>query len=224
MVRREHTRYPRAVSTSVPLKCRCGKIHGSIEPAGTDGGRRVVCMCIDCQTYARWLGDHETILDEIGGTEIYQTTPARVHIHQGRDQIRCARLSPKGTFRFYAGCCRTPLANAVPSPGVPFVGVVTSFIDHEASDTSPDRALGPLTVRLNARCATGPAPRGSHDTVPTTFLLGTALGFVWDRLTGQHRPNPFRNDDGSPVHAPEVLTKEERERLRSQSGPAGSQA
>ncbi len=203
---------------SVPLKCRCGKIRGSIEPAGTDGGRQVVCMCIDCQTYARWLGEPDELLDEVGGTEIYQTTPARVKIHEGREQIRCVRLSPKGTLRFYAGCCRTPLANMGVPAGLPFAGIPVRFIDLEGAGRSREQVLGPVTVRLNAKHATGDAPEGSHDGVPKSMLFTASFGMMWDRLRGEHLPNAFRTDDGQPIHEPEVISKEERDRHRSECG------
>lgn len=208
-----------AVSTSVPLKCRCGKIRGVIEPASASVGRRVVCMCVDCQTYARWLGDADTVLDDIGGTDIYQTTPSRVRIDHGRDQIRCVRLSPKGPYRFFAGCCRTPLANSATAAGVPFLGIPHSFADHDGAGVSRDDAIGPVKLRIQAKSATGPAPADAHHEINKSALLKAGLGMLWDRVQGGHRPNPFRNDDGSLFTEPEVLSKDERAQLRAQCGP-----
>ncbi|MCR9165190.1 MAG: DUF6151 family protein [Nannocystaceae bacterium] len=207
------------MSSSVPLACGCGKIRGAIEPASPSIGRRVVCMCIDCQTFARWLGNEDAILDEVGGTDIYQTTPSRVRIEHGREHIRCVRLSPKGTYRFYAGCCRTPLANQAVSPGIPFCGIPHRFMDHDGAGVSRDDAIGPVRARVQAKGATGPAPEGSHHEIGKLYLAGAAAGLLWDRLRGGHRPNAFRADDGSPIAEPEILSKEERSGLRAQCGP-----
>lgn len=207
------------MSSTLPLKCSCGTIRGTVEPVSPSVGRRVVCMCVDCQTFARWLGNEDDILDDVGGTDLYQTTPARVRITEGGEKIRCARLSPKGTLRFFASCCRTPIANCASSSGLPLANIFGAFSDHDAAGVSRDDALGPVTLRVRANGATGPAPAGSHDTFGKGALAGIAAGLLWDRVRGQHRPNPFRNDDGSFAHEPEVIPKDERARLLAQCGP-----
>ncbi|MBV1861817.1 MAG: hypothetical protein KUG77_25580 [Nannocystaceae bacterium] len=207
------------MTSALPLKCSCGTIRGTVEPASASVGRRVVCMCVDCQTFARWLGNEDNILDDVGGTDLYQTTPARVRLTEGRDQIRCARLSPKGNLRFFAGCCRTPIANCASAPGIPLANIFSAFSDHDAAGISRDDALGPVTVRIQAKGATGPAPAGSHDTIGKVTLAGMAAGLLWDRIRGQHQPNPFRNDDGSLPREPEIVPRDERARLLALCGP-----
>ncbi len=176
-------------------------------------------MCLDCQTFARWLGNEDKILDEVGGTDLYQTTPARVRITEGGDSIRCARLSPKGTLRFFASCCRTPIANGTPSPALPFISIFGAFSDHQGAGVSRDDALGPVRLRVQAKGATGQAPHGSQHTIDKATMAGIAAGLLWDRIRGQHRPHPFRNADGSLPHEPEVIGKDERARLLAQCGP-----
>lgn len=176
-------------------------------------------MCVDCQTYARWLGDHEQILDEVGGTDIYQTTPSRVHIEEGRDHIRCVRLSPKGPYRFFAGCCRTPLANSASGSGLPFLGIPHLFTDHEAAGVPRETAIGPVSLRIQAKGATGPAPADAHHEINKGTLATIAVRMLWDRVRGLHQPNPFRNPDGSLFVEPEVLSKDERSEIRSHCGP-----
>jgi len=205
------------VSSAVPLKCRCGKIRGSVAPASPSVGHRVVCMCIDCQTYAHWLGEEAQLLDDVGGTDIYQTTPSRIRIDEGQDQIRCFRLSPKGTLRFYAGCCRTPLANMTAAAGVPFAGIPHAFMDH--ADKTRDEALGPIKARYNANDATGPAPAGSQATISKLTMARAGMGLLWDRIRGLHQPNPFRDAQGQPVAKPDVVSKDERNSLRARCGP-----
>lgn len=173
-------------------------------------------MCADCQTYARWLGHEDEILDDVGGTDIYQTTPARIRITDGKDHIRCVRLSPKGPYRFYAGCCRTALANMAVPAGMAFAGVPHVFTDHEGAGVSRDEALGPVRLHIQAKDATGPAPHGSHRGIDKLSLVGMAAGLLWDRVKGEHVPNPFRTSDGAPICEPEVLTRDQRSKLQAE--------
>ena len=67
------------------------------------------------------------LMDEWGGSEVFQTTPARIEFTQGADQLACMRLSPKGLMRWYARCCNTPIANTLPSPGMAFAGILVGL-------------------------------------------------------------------------------------------------
>ncbi|MEI2804964.1 MAG: DUF6151 family protein [Albidovulum sp.] len=104
------------------LACRCGAMRWTIgaEAAGT----HVECYCADCQTFARHL-KADDYLDAAGGTEVFQTLPHHVRFTQGAANLRLLRLSPKGLLRWYAGCCGTPIANSMPSPSFPFVGMIS---------------------------------------------------------------------------------------------------
>jgi Family of unknown function (DUF6151) len=50
------------------------------------------------------------VLDEAGGIDNFQAPPARVKVTAGTDALRCVRFSSK-VLRWYADCCRTPIAN-----------------------------------------------------------------------------------------------------------------
>lgn len=77
------------------LRCECGKVRGRFLDASPRATPRIVCYCADCQAFVRFLkrGD---LLDVHGGTDIVQTAPANLEITEGRNQIRCVRLSAKG--------------------------------------------------------------------------------------------------------------------------------
>jgi hypothetical protein len=97
-----------------PLRCRCRAIQGHVESTHRAG--RAICYCRDCQAFARNLGSPELTLDARGGTDIVATSPRYVRFTRGREQHRCMSLSPKGLFRWYAGCCRTPIGNTPRDP------------------------------------------------------------------------------------------------------------
>ena len=107
-----------AMSTEVPLKCSCGSVQGVARDVSPKTGNRLVCMCDDCQAYAHHLGRAEHILDRNGGTEVFQLTPSQLTLTEGREHLRCLRLKEKGLMRWYAGCCNTPVANTLASPGM----------------------------------------------------------------------------------------------------------
>jgi hypothetical protein len=179
-----------------------------------DAGNRLVCYCDDCQAYARHLGT-EGVADERGGTDIFQTTPSQLRIDAGADEIRCVRLSEKGLLRWYAGCCRTPVANTLSSPRVPFVGIVHSVFDTGAAGRSLDETLGKPIASIQGRFAIGGVPPGAHASAPPSLLLRSARLLLAAWLRGKGRPSPFFDARGTPVAVPRVLTPEERAALRA---------
>src|SRR3984957_228070 len=124
-------------------------------------GFRFICYCKDCQAFARFL-ERADVLDAAGGTDIFQMPPGRVTLAAGTDAVRCLRLRDTGVFRWYADCCRTPIANTA-GPGFPVVGVIHSFMDQDfmngpAGGGSRDEVLGSPLCRIYERSAVGPLP------------------------------------------------------------------
>lgn len=194
---------------SFSLRCGCGTLKGTVDVAPRSG-LHVVCYCDDCRAYAHAL-ERPDLLDEHGGTEIFQTAPARLKFTSGFEQARCMRLSDRGMFRWYAGCCNTPIANVMTSPGVPILGLFTALIDTD--DTS---VLGPIT-RVQARFATGTPPGDAEQTASLATIARVVRFMIAGRLRGAHKPHPFFVD-GRPAAGPRVLTSAEREALRGDVG------
>lgn len=185
----------------IDFVCRCGAFKGRL--SALDPGRvsHLVCYCRDCRSYACHL-DRVDILDAHGGTEIVQVTPDRIEILDGVEYLECLRLRPGGLLRWYAGCCGTPFANTLPTPAIPFAGIVTAPFRPGYED-----AIGPVTaaVHLEAALGDGPPPRRPHG----AFTLFRR--FIWRalsaRFTGAHRRTPFFSlKSGEPVSAPETLS------------------
>ncbi|SHH79151.1 DUF6151 family protein [Marivita hallyeonensis] len=181
--------------------CQCGKMEWRIAP--TAPGTHLVCYCADCQTYANVLDHGATRVDSDGGTEIFQTLPANFEFLRGQDHLAVLRLSPKGILRWYAGCCGTQIANTLPGPGLPFVGAVLP---------PGAKGYGPITALLST---VGTAPHIKETGVLKAQLsvIGRILGGVF---SPSKRASPFFNDDKTPVVAPRVLSKSERNAARPQ--------
>jgi len=197
--------------TDVPLKCKCGKVKGmatGVSPASGNHGR---CTCIDCRAFIRFL-ERAEILDEDGGTELFQFTPSQIQITFGGELLRCVRLSPKGMIRWFTDCCKTPMGNTMPWPRLPFVGMPILFMDFAALGKRPEDILGPITMTGFENQATRPVAKVSGGVKVKVlgkmfWILGT--GFV----LGRAQPSPFFKADGTTTVPPTLLTKEERGKL-----------
>lgn len=187
--------------TDMALKCRCGEVRGIALNVGSDTGTRAVCYCDDCQAFARYLDKADEVLDDCGGTEVFQLPPARVRITEGREQIRCVRLTPKGTYRWYTGCCGTPIGNTL-SAGWSFLGMIHNFID-DAVDR--DAVLGPVRGYVYVKYASKSLPEERRKTGDSPRLILRAMLKVagW-KLKGLNRPSPFFDADGKPIVEPLV--------------------
>ncbi len=196
----------------MPLRCRCGRLRGGARKVSPTGGLRFVCYCKDCQAFARFL-DRADVLDPAGGTDIFHMPPGRVKLTAGADALRCVRFSNK-VLRWYADCCQTPIANTPAAPGFPVIGIIHSFMDHEADGRSRDAALGPLLCRIHERSASGPLPLNAPGP-PSGAIFSRRVSklFVW-WISGLARPTPFFDArTGAPRATPRELTRRERAAL-----------
>ncbi|HEX5661617.1 MAG TPA: DUF6151 family protein [Polyangiales bacterium] len=210
------------MSRTVSLRCQCGAVRGTAEGISPASDSRAICYCDDCQIYARHLGT-PGVLDERGGTDGCLLAPAQVRFEAGAD-IRCMQLSPKGLFRWYAGCCKTPLGNTM-GPGLPVVILLHSCMDHAAGGRTRDEDLGPPKVKMLARFAAGGAPPGAHPKTPLKMFPYIVGHFARTFLKGRGKPNPFWDDHGAPRAKPSMIDRAEREALRAKvHAAAGLQA
>jgi hypothetical protein len=187
----------------IKLSCRCGGIEGLARNISPQSCTRLVCHCRDCQAFARALDAGDETLDEFGGTDIVQVAPARIMITRGASQLRCLRLTPKGLIRWYAGCCKTPVANTV-SAGMPFVGLIHTFLEDavRAHETT-----GPVRYYVQGRYALSGRPDDDvHPAFPPAMLFRVVIRMLTAKFGGDARPSPFFDAAGKPMMEPDVLT------------------
>lgn len=185
------------------MRCKCGTVRGVLHDVSS--GTRAVCYCDDCQAFANYLSTGSGILDEHGGTDIFQISPAQIEITQGIDHLACVRVTPKGGLRWYTDCCRTPIGNTMPTTVLPFIGLIHSCID--AGGRSLDDILGPVRWRVMGQYALGDI---SHLDVHERFPLSSFPAAIWKiikwRLRGDHKRSPFFNHDtGLPIAEPQYI-------------------
>ena len=192
------------------LQCRCGTVRAIAHGVTPQMGNHCVCYCDDCQAFAKALGRAD-VVDANGGTDIFQLSQARLEFTQGLDRVEWLQLAPKGTARWYASCCNTPIGNTLPRRGVPFVGLIRAFVRESAGD-----ALGPIRARVYRKFAVGDvaAIPPNNQSQWTMILRLAALIISW-QLRGDHKRSPFFDAaSGAPLKPSRVLTESERAALR----------
>lgn len=215
----------------IDLQCHCGKVTGTAHDVSPSSGIRLVCYCHDCQMYGHHLQmaaeqaarDIQNdlppvqILDEYGGTDIYQMPPAKLQIHSGLEQLACLRLTAKGTYRWYTRCCHTPVGNGL-TAGVPFIGIIHNFI-HPAAQRQ--QLLGEVRAYVNLKSASEPLLekqlRQQGCRTAQGFAPGPALKLLCNMLVwkckGWHAPSPLFSAAGEPVSQPEILIPDAKKAL-----------
>ena len=196
----------------VPLACSCKKMRG-VAAVSPSSGTRVVCYCKDCQAFAAFLEKADLVLDAHGGSDIFQTAPSRIRFTSGAAELACVRLSAEGMFRWYAGCCKTPIGNTLGAK-MPFVGTISAIMDHAADGRSRDAVLGPVVGRIHGREAIGGSAPGAHPRAALSLVPRVVRNLAVWKLSGAGWPSPFfERDTKAPRAAPRILTPAERAAL-----------
>ena len=192
------------MSIDLPLRCTCGRLRGVVRDVSPRTVNRVVCCCQGCQGYAHRLGRAAEILDEHGGTHVFQASPGRFAITEGEEYLACLQQTEKGALRWFASCCDSPIANTLPSMQMPFLAIVETVVDRSQLDASIDDLLGPVLVRVNGRFPRALARRLRATRWALVKMLARygPMLLMW-RLRGAHKASPlFDPSTGRPVREP----------------------
>jgi len=199
------------MSKDAELRCQCGEVQGLVKNASPEVVNRAVCYCDDCQAYLHHLGRLDLMLEH-GGTDVVQVAPASLTFHRGTERLVGLRLTPKGLYRWYASCCKTPLGNTL-GPAIPFVGIVA-----QAFESADDTFGKPRGVAFG-KFAVCP---GGEVSPKIDFRLFASMmrKIVGWRLRGQTWPHPyFDRATRAPIRPLTTLSRAEREALRPLCGP-----
>lgn len=206
-------------SQTITLRCTCGAFRGFAKDVSPASGNRIICMCGDCQAFAHFLGRPKEILDAHGGTDIFQMIPPNLEIANGKELIRCMRLSEKGLFRWYVECCKTPIANTMGSPKIPFAGIVHNIMDQKTAGQSRDQVLGPVAARIESQNGIGECPPDATKNLPPRLVFRTIRLLFSAWLNWRKNISPlFDSGTLRPIIAPTILSAAEREKLRKLCG------
>jgi len=184
----------------IKLKCSCGKVKGKTQNISESSGTRLMCCCDDCQSFAQYLKQESSVLDQYGGTDIFQMPISHVKITAGTEQISSIRLSDKGLYRWYTKCCNTPIGNTM-GPEAPFIGVIHNFIDNAASR---DQELGKSKGHIQTKFAKQEVPVNLKGSSFKIILRSLSKLIIW-KIKGFNKPSVFFDDKGKPIARPKLL-------------------
>jgi len=179
------------MSKIISLECSCGAVKGELKVVA-NSSFHVHCLCSDCQDFASYLDHKDEILDEHGGSELFQTYPAFLKFTAGQDNIGCIQLTEKGIYRWHTTCCSMPLANTMSSSKVPFVGVFVKLMQF-TSEQEKRQTLGPVTMKAFGKDSIGEMPEDAHPKFPISYVP-KVLSFMLKGILGRkNSPSPFFN-------------------------------
>lgn len=173
------------------IQCDCGKFKAELTgmPSHTPG--RLACYCDDCQNFLIKIG-RESILDAYGGTEIIPVYPSEFKILQGREFLKCNRLSQKGLNRWTTSCCNSPVGNT--KANFPWVGIIHSA--YRAADPQALESLGPIKSRIMGKYKKGNPPFEVSDKLKPKDALVVLPFILKGLILKKNKNSPFFDKDG----------------------------
>lgn len=200
-----------SATDTLPFACECGKIAGVVEKANPTQGDHIVCHCTDCRDLVRHLGQEERVLDELGGTALYQSRCARMRLHRGTEHLASLHMTDGKTLRWYAACCNSPLFNTYANGRIPYVTTILANCDAEKRA----ELLGSPIGHVFAEEATGDTsglPKMSMAQLMRRFFKR----MIKDILSGDRRRSDlFDAKTLEPIAKPRRLSPEERSALEA---------
>ena len=193
-------------SFDIPLRCKCGHFRAKVQHTSPKEINHIKCNCKFCQSFARYLGRADELIDQWGGVDLFQIRPSRLVLTSGLDTLRCVHLTQNGARRFYTTCCQTPIANTLPTGKFPFLGLFSYAVDLEALTYPLEKTIGPILARINAH-----NPGHQRETSATRWhQLSMAVRFAfllgkWWILSEQ-KFSPFFEANGQHIVSPERIS------------------
>jgi hypothetical protein len=158
-------------------------------------GTPAICHCDSCVRAQRHFGVDANQSD---GVAVFQTTPDRFTIETGTETLGLARLTPKGSYRWFATCCNSQIGVSSTTPKFPFFSPVQSIFSDPA-------ALG--KARTHAFVPQQGGGQKHRRLMPAIVaLMARSLSAL---TSGRWRSTPFFDvDTRQPVAASQVLPKD----------------
>ncbi len=199
---------------NIPLKCKCGEIQGEVSGITLGQAWQVICYCGDCQTFPRYLGNSNEILDANGGSLVLPVYPVDIKFTHGLGNLKSIKLSSDGITRWFAGCCKTPVANTI-NGKLPFANIFVTMVDLRKLEKNRSEALGSDIDGIYGKFAIGKLSEGTPDSVRPKFIFKLLKSMAKGFLLGKVRPSPFFDPvTNKPICEPIILSDETYDKLR----------
>ncbi|MEO1042100.1 MAG: DUF6151 family protein [Pseudomonadota bacterium] len=190
----------------IDFSCSCGSLTFKVEAVSPKTGTHVHCYCSDCQAFATVLGRGDQVLDERGGTEIFQFVPSRLTVTSGAEHLAVLRFGEKGLMRWYASCCDTPIGNTSASPSIPIMGIV----DPTNRALEKDMAVSAMGESVGAFCPNeGWGPVDAPQVKVLKMIRRAVVRAIGPFLAGRLSRHALFDENKNPVAKPRIISEPE---------------
>jgi len=184
----------------LPFACTCNTLRGRLIGVSRSNGTRIECFCTDCRAAEVYAGQPDPAP---GAVQLYQTTPDKVRIDAGEDQLAVFSFSPKGLLRWQAKCCGAVLFNTVRTAKVPFASLRTDHLED-------DSALGPVVAQAFVQKSDGKQGHKGGSKLLMTMVTRVLPCLI----SGRWKQTPFFDvETGKPSRDVRLISREERAAL-----------
>jgi hypothetical protein len=188
------------------LFCTCGAIEWSLSETAPPSGIRYTCNCDDCQAFAYFTRNSDSVLDATGGTDAYQLPASQLKVARGLDQLACVQVTTRALLRWHCAVCMTPIANTYGSSKLSFLSVPLCTVPLQ----NRLEVFGPSSGHVWTKFGWGDLSSVKQVSIPA-MLWRIVVRIIVARITGDYRNNPlFNRDDGRPIAVPRHLSRSER--------------
>ena len=142
----------------------------------------------------------------------------RLQFTEGAELLKCMRLTDGGPFRWYAGCCKTPIGNTPASWRVSFLGLISRCLNASGIEPSLEAVTGPVRMHVYRNGATDPNVLKDLSGPSPWKMIRFGLSVVGAMMSGKYRNTPFFDATGEPVMQPHRVEGEERAKLPPYAG------
>lgn len=173
-------------SRALQFACSCGELAGRLVDVNASDGTHIVCLCDDCRANLVALGQTDPGAE---GVELFQTTPDKIKIDQGGDNLALVRQM----------LLNTAVQHDKPQGHGLHWRLRRNHQNHEAE-------LGQVIARGFVKSPSGKVTHKGLRPMLTSMM--GRMGKSW--ITRTWRDTPFLDNIGTPVKKARVLTREER--------------
>ena len=183
------------MTTPIAFSCKCGQITGTVP----QGPGHIRCYCDSCRAAEIFLDQPDPGMD---GITVMRFPPDQVAFATGKDLLALMQVTPKGAYRWYASCCKTPMFSTASSPKLAYAALKgTAVVDPQDFGKQLGYVYKPL-----------PGGKVRHKGMGG-MIMGVGTTVLSQLVTGKWKQSPFFDDDAKPIAQPELMPKETRKAI-----------
>ena len=197
------------------ITCRCGSFEATVESDPKDA-LRIKCYCKDCRAFPAFCECSDDYVGENGSADLLTADPAKISFDKGANALKIVRLSTNGVYRWYAGCCNTPLGNVPANHKIPHFGYYRENIRNIDGNKLTEEQLPPVKCAAFKKEATSTPPKKPGTNLPQVILY---MAKCFLRSLRREKETSFFSQKGEPKAPITQLSNDELNTLFTPSKP-----